>query len=95
MDTIADTEKFIKSNDLVCREEKGFFLVFNFNDGIIHRLNNTAKTILDKCDGRHTIAQIAEDLSREYPSIKRDEILTDIRESVRELHKRKLITRAS
>jgi DNA/RNA-binding domain of Phe-tRNA-synthetase-like protein len=95
MDKLSESAKPIKSNNLVCRKEKGFFLIFNFKNGIIHRFNETAKKILDLCDGYHTIADIAQELSQEYPQIKKDEILQDVQQTIKELCKRKLIVEIS
>ena len=62
--------------------------VLLFPEGVIE-LNETANEILSRCDGR-TLAEIIAALAEEY-DIDGEALAFDVRETVTDLHRRKLI----
>ena len=62
--------------------------VLLFPEGIVE-LNETAQEILSRCDGR-TVSQIAQVLAEEY-DVDLATLAADVRETLADLHERKLI----
>jgi pyrroloquinoline quinone biosynthesis protein D len=68
-----------------CKTGKGVLL---FPEGILE-LNETAQEILTRCDGR-SVSEVARELAQEY-DVDLAMISADVRETLAELHRRKLI----
>jgi len=62
--------------------------VLLFPEGIVE-LNETAQEILSRCDGR-TLSEIVRDLAEDY-DIDPATLAVDVRETLADLHERKLI----
>ena len=63
--------------------------VLLFPEGILV-LNETAKEVVSRCDGTRTAAEIATALAEEYDGAA-DDLLSDIKECLRDLEQRRLI----
>lgn len=62
--------------------------VLLFPEGILE-LNETAQDILERCDGR-TMGEIVQELARDY-DVDQATIASDVRETLADLQRRKLI----
>lgn len=56
----------------------------------VHHLNPTASVIWQRCDGRHSVAEIATELADAY-GVSREKVLKDVLHTLGELARMKLI----
>lgn len=87
---------FAQSKDVVAREIEGEIIIIPLVAGIgdledeLYSLNETGKAIWSKLDGKHTVQQIAIELSDEF-DLPTKEIEQDVLGLTSELLKRKLL----
>lgn len=93
---ISLTKIFKPSDDVVAREIEGEFLLIPIAKGVgdmedeLYSLNESGKAIWDKLDGAKSLAQIKQELVREYQAAE-VEIEADILNFVKELAIRNII----
>jgi methyltransferase-like protein len=56
----------IKTNETAHRVLSDEAIVVNFQNSFFYNLNPVGTFIWERCDGQHTLAQIAEEMSEEY-----------------------------
>jgi len=87
---------FKPSDDLVVREIDGQLLIVPIATGIgdledeLYALNDTARFLWTRLDGRRTVADLADELAREY-GVPRDEVEADVTGLIGELLKRRMV----
>lgn len=88
------------SEDVVAREIQGEFIIIPIASGVgdledaIFTLNETAKAIWDKLNGKRSLKDVARDLNLEFGGFLED-IEKDVIGLVEELLKRKMLVEAS
>lgn len=88
---------FKPSDDVVAREIEGEFLLIPIAKGVgdmedeLYSLNESGKAIWDKLDGAKSLAQIKQELVREYQAAEQ-EIEADIIHFVKELAIRNIVS---
>ena len=97
MSTTVDRDGVFKpSDDLVVREIDGQLLIVPIATGIgdledeLYALNDTARFLWTRLDGRRTVADLADELAREY-GVPRDEVEADVTGLIGELLKRRMV----
>ena len=97
MSTTVDRDGVFKpSDDLVVREIDGQLLIVPIATGIgdledeLYALNDTARFLWTRLDGRRTVADLADELAREYGA-PRDEVEADVAGLIGELLKRRMV----
>lgn len=89
---------FLRSDEIVIREIEGHFILIPLKYGPenqedeLFTLNNTARSIWKKLDGKKTIGQIIQELAKEYVS-SADTVADDVQGLLKELAKRRFIVR--
>lgn len=53
-------------SDIITREIDGEMVVLNHRLGQVHQFNTTASYVWNRCDGRTTVEQIVDMVSKEY-----------------------------
>lgn len=71
--------------DLSVRVVEGEAVVLDRQGGLIHQFNRTASQVWDRCDGSHTVLQMAEQLVEAY-DVELATAVTDGIAIVRQLH---------
>ena len=78
--------------DVVTRIVDGEAVILDRAHGNIHRLNATATCIWTECDGKKTVAEIANRLAASFQRTP-DEVLADVEETIASLERLGLLTR--
>ena len=66
----------------VRKEKRGYYSVIgNDGSGEVSMLNKTTMQILDLCDGKRTVGEIANSMGALYPDIASDRIAQDVLEA--------------
>ena len=86
---MAPTKPRISDEVTVC-DVDGEAVVYDPNGVQLHYLNHSAALVLDLCDGRSTIKQMAEAIADVY-EVPVDEVEANVRKTIRELRKRELL----
>ncbi|MGD0972291.1 MAG: PqqD family protein [Desulfobaccales bacterium] len=71
----------IKTKDTAHRVLSDEAIVVNFQNSFFYNLNPVGTFIWGRCDGQHTLRQIAADLSEEY-DVSREEAARDCQEFI-------------
>jgi hypothetical protein len=82
-----------RRSGLVSRVVDGELVVLDRSRQMIHQLNETASYIWDRCDGRHSVTDIAHGLGRSY-NVDRPTAEKDVASAVRQLEIVGLVTTA-
>ena len=95
---ITPEQVYTISEDVVVREIEGELIIVPIASGIgdmeneLYTMNETGRAILQKLDGKRTLAQIAQDLTEDYET-QLAEIERDVLGLVNELVKRRMLTK--
>ena len=68
----------------------GELVILDRDRGLVHQLNSTAMCIWERCDGQHTVAEIAAQVSDIF-EMDRETALRDVVQAVRQLQVAKLV----
>jgi len=74
-----------RRSDLSVRVVEGETVVLDRQGGLIHQFNRTASEVWDRCDGSHTVLQMAEQLVEAY-DVDLATAVADVIAIVRQLH---------
>jgi len=86
------TKKIKANTDIVYREEEGEALLFNPDSGAIKVLNSTGNIIWKLCDGSRDESQIVEELIKNFPEIKRENLEKDLGEFLKQVKENSLVS---
>ncbi len=96
MDFVTPESIVARSDDIVSREIEGELIIVPIASGIgdaedeLYTLNETGRSIWERIDGKHSLKNIADDLSIEYAA-PLDIIIRDVLGLVMELNRRKIV----
>jgi len=96
MDFVTPESIVARSDDIVSREIEGELIIVPIASGIgdaedeLYTLNETGRSIWERIDGKHSLKNIADDLSIEYTA-PLDIITRDVLGLVVELNRRKIV----
>jgi predicted deacylase len=95
--TIKRDAVYRPSDDLVAREIDGELVIVPIAAGIgdledeLYTLNDTARAVWGRLDGRRTVDAVVDELSREYPGSTAEEIGGDVVGLLEELLRRRMV----
>ena len=76
--------------DLKSRLLDGEIVVLDRDGGFVHQFNTTASYIWERCNGQHTLAEIAAQVCEMF-EVDQEAALKDVIDSVRQLQKLRLL----
>ncbi|RKY67163.1 MAG: hypothetical protein DRQ02_07715 [Candidatus Latescibacterota bacterium] len=80
----------LRSENIVFRDIEGEGILYQVEQAKVHVLNGTAYAIWKQCDGKHTIEQIAKELTKTF-QVDEQTALEDVKKSVQEFRNLKLL----
>ena len=86
-----DEKKPTKQDRLIVNELDDEVLLFDPEGDVVHRLNVSASLIWHQCDGRRSLADIAQELTEQY-DVEFDQALCDARKVLLQLEQRDLVS---
>jgi len=76
------TRKPAQNPDIATKEIGEETLLYGANAEAVHILNPTAKLIWDLCDGKHTIADITQEILDTFSGIEADHANNDVQQTL-------------
>ncbi len=90
MESAPRTKRYTKRSDLMYRRVADEGLVYDLKAGALHALNPLAREIWERCDGKHTSADIVDALLKKY-DVKESTVRRHVRTTINELRKLNLL----
>lgn len=92
MQKIINSETRVRQADSITTQDLGDeVMLYDAGRENVHILNPTAQKIWKLCDGRHTVGEMADIISREFSDVALGEITDDIAGILTELHSKHLV----
>jgi len=85
-------KKILANKEIVYREEEGEALLFDPETGAIKALNSTGNFIWKLCDGTRDKEQIVVELVKTFPDVKRDALVADLEEFLKQVSENSLVS---